>query len=945
MFAARSISAVVVFGVATACTGDATQDGPPLEVVSTDPADGALDVYLDQVVRVVFSHDLDTSLPSDAVVVEDALGEAVAGRVTADRRTLLFTPARFAAETAHTIRVSADVSGGGVRLGEAFGASFTTGTSTSELANPPPVGFDPLGPGHQIPLGKRPEYAMVFGGIGASTQLVIEDPPYNPQAPGQVNAVQLASQTLTSVLEEKLPIAAQLDDDGEDEIAVISWSETEAPILTIFERDDGGTWLEHTPAISFAFGASVDVAVADFDADGRDEILVGVSKPDERIRYHLVDYDETTESYTMPFDGPVGSDDSMRAAYVQVAAGDVDGDGRAEAVIAWHIHDTDASTSDAYYVVHDDATAGMAEVFPFRPIREEIPLPSVCHDPYVELAVGDVDGDPADEILFGLTQHSKTGGGGLFYNYKTQCRMVDTLLVADNFTVDAPVSPEVVVPEGGEVGIDHFWYPDGAVARGANVGRIMPLLVTADLDGDLRDEVLLHDLVFKFPAGAGVLSFAENYPVSLPTTVIDTGPYASAWNLLDLAPGWLTRSVSVGDVDGDLAEDVVLLRQHDGTVWVDHFDYVDGGVVVDDPILSSNQLEHGEDYALIDGHPLLALPNVDEDSIIVEPSGHDVYLADNIILAVLVAPPCSAEIGQDPDECSTEFGQGTTMSWTHGAYVNASAGVIVGFEFEPTISLPLIDVKITKLEVEASFGVEGSYQHSWSNGVSELFSFSASGDNLVIFKSHVYDRYHYEVIQHPDAARIGEHIMISMPSGQRLMAVSQEYYNLTNGEQMDIDERVVTVVPGDLSTYPDSTGADAIMSGQGNEIVSKSSATVPAPEGENFSSAIELGVSSGGGDEYSIGLYLNASAKVCTPDASGWNPSVCGGVESSISGGYAHAHEWSNELVFAGSIVGIPREQFGANAYSAGLFAYKTTVANEGTGEEQSFIVVSYYLE
>ena len=67
-------------------------------------------------------------------------------------------------------------------------------------------------------------------------------------------------------------------------------------------------------------------------------------------------------------------------------------------------------------------------------------------------------------------------------------------------------------------------------------------------------------------------------------------------------------------------------------------------------------------------------------------------------------------------------------------------------------------------------------------------------------------------------------------------------------------------------------------------------------------------------------------------------------MESSTSAGYAYSHEWSSDLVFAGSLAGMPADRYAENAYGAGLVAYQTNVVADD-GSEQSFIVVSYFVE
>lgn len=911
-----------------------------LVVESTDPEDGTTGVYLDQVLRVVFSHELDTTVPEGALVVRNAAGDEITGRYIADRRTLVFTPARYDVDAAHTVTLRGAISAGAYSLADDYEFTFTTGDTTTSDSRPPPDSYDPLGRGAQIALGRRPEYMLLFSGA-AEPRVALEDP---PEAAG--DATQLAQNSFGALLDDKLPVVGQFDDDGWDEVAVISRSAADVLAVAFLDRAPDGSLAATLPSISLALADTYDAAAGDFDLDGRDELFIAVAKAGEPIHYYLIDYDDGTGEYVVAETDRVTADGSQNAEYVKVAAGDVDADGKAEAIIVWHVHTT-GEQSVPYYVIHDDLDAGLAEVFPARVVKDNMPWQVYAHYSFIDVATGDIDGDGADEILFGL--YEPYWNSRNFWNTAQQVRVDGELRVVDNYDHAAPTAPAVVLPDGGAVTYSHFWYANAWVTGAALTRRHMSVLVTADIDGDGRDEVLMQNQLFKFEPGGGAttsgLELTSGWPHELPNTVVDYRARADVadWRPIDFSDGYLTRDVQVGDVDGDLKEDIVLLRKNGSSIWVDYFD---AGVTPGSYDLKRTQLQQATNYFGFAGAPRLALPNVDDDSLIVEPAGHDIYLGDNVITAVLAAAPCSEDLGQDTGGCSTTFGQGTTASWTNGVYVNASAGIVVGTEWEPSIDIPFINIKLAKVEIEGSFGVEGSYQHTWAGSRSEQFAFTAGADNnLVVFETHVYDRYHYRVISHPNPDHIGTLMTLSVPSGSRLMAVSQDYYNANNGAQLDIGGGVLPIVPGDLSTYPNRTAANDLATATGNRLVAISSMAVPAPEGVSNSTEVELGVSTGEGDEFSVGLYLNASLKVCGPDAAGWTPNVCVGVEGSVSSGYAYSYEWSEDVVFAGGIAGLPTERYAEDGYAAGLVAYETTLHDPTTGENQNFVVVSYYIE
>ncbi len=989
--------AATAVALSAACGNAVDGAGHSLTVESTSPSDGDTEVNLDKEIRVTFSHELDRIQPDDAITVNDEEGNPVNGRFIVDRQTMTFLPARYAKRTAHTVTLSSDVTAGGKTLGEDHDFEFTTGDATSSHAQIPPDAYDPLGRSQQTTLGRMPEFALAWSDPTRHTvtnRVAVEDPPYNPSPLSNTNypsASLRSDEQIGSLGSINIPIAAQLDEDAYDEVAVVSLGSDHKPIVTILNRHTNAPQTdEHIPDVAFHIGEPTDVAAADFDGDGRQELLVVANDPGSPISYYLVDYTVETGAYDQAAAGWVSGTLSNDADDVRVAAGDLDADGRAEAVIAWVVHDEDANgfgESTAYYVVLDDEITSqfeLAELMTPGIIQENMvnENDAHCHDPFVDVAVGDIDGDGVDEALFGLTESEYDGGysswGKVYYR---RCIVSDTLRVADNWTFDAPPSSlDIASLPDGRVFLakddNHFnagvlLYEEAVMRERDDSRRPNYMLHPADLDGDGRDEVVFHNWMFKFrsdPEASSEPELSDGWPKRIPGDVIDVdyqgcisvhcffGCWCNEQGDFfhgDLSETYLTRDVRVGDVDGDLAEDIVLLRKDESTdeLWIDHFDLgslVDGElrVDVDAPDFHSVTLEESDTYFQTDGEPRLALPHVDGDSMIVERAGHDVYLSDNTIIAVVAAAPCSAELGQDLDNCSTQFGQGSSDAYSDGVYVNASAGVLVGLKWEPKVEIPFVSIKLMEVELEGKLGVTGSFSYSWITERSELISYTGGAkDNMVIFKTFVYDRYTYAIVDHPDPDRIDETMSISVPSGSRTMSASQDYYDTLGGTGIRVGD-VIGVVPGDLLTYPGSMAqAEELAMAPGNRLVAMSEELIGTPPGESLSEEIELGVTHSESLEWSVGLYTEATAKACGPSANGWTPQVCAGGWASFEGGYANAHEWSDELIFAGSLSGIPEATWANENYQAGLFAYETTVEDELTGENQNFLVVNYFVE
>lgn len=984
--------------IITGCGRGGGGTPPKLTVESTSPADGDTGVSRDKEIRIVFSDELDTIQPDDVITVTDSNGQIITGHSIIDRRTLIFTPNRYPANETHLVTISQDVRGNNLTLEEAFEISFITGEKLTNGKFPPPDNYDPLGIGNQISLGKIPDVTIVWSD-NTDTRMVVEDPPYNPSPmtnPQSPDATTISNTAEYSSLNQlKFPVSGQFDDDKWDETAVFSHDGTGggAISLTIIDTIADNEFIEKTLDLSFGSADSLDTASADFDADGRDEILIATSSRSRAtIDFYLVGYDSSSKSYQIIKQGSVDPGTTDVIVNIKVAAGDVDADRKAEAVFSW-VQDTGvrvnyfgfpfqrkANKAESYYVVYDDPGAGMTEMSPIQSVTTVMHLWDDCPHDYVDVTTGDIDGDGAEEVMIGATLFVDTGRSGTYLNpynidYR-QCTIHDSLFVAQNTHADAESRTLALNLLGS---YEHISLGDITFRKGDG---LMPILQTADLDGDLRVELLFHNRILGFDKDKDVKSTATPVlKLALPIPETQLSMFSSHWDGLDyvfnhahdLTTGYLTTDIQVGDIDGDLKDDLVLLRRADGTtthdsygsllpagVWLEHFDFADclkessetycAGFDPENPDLrlawKKFKLQGSDTYSAIGGIPRLSLANVDSDSLIVEPLDHTIYTSNNTIIALLAAPPCSEDIGQDTGDCSTEFGHGSTHSWEDGVYVNASVGIVAGFEWEPEVNIPFMKIKLAKIEVEASAGVEGGYQHNWGLETSELITYSAGAkNNLVVFESYVYDRYQYKVLSHPDSNLIGTHINVSLPTGKKLFAVGQEYYNATNGTQIDIDDAIISVVPGDLDTYPDRSQAEIIVTETNNKPVAMSDSHTQIPGGETNAVSLEASVSTSESDEFSVGAYVTASAKVCGPDASGINPSVCLGVEASGSTGYAHSHTWSTDMIFTGTVTGVPLDRYAEEAFGLGLFAYKTSINDNVSGEQQQFIVINYFLD
>ena len=951
--------------------GCSSTSSTEFQVSVISPATGETDVYRDKDIVVTFNRTLDIDQFNDVIMVKGPSGETIDGKMIISQKSLIFQPARYLANSVINVTVSAAVRSGDATLSEDYVASFTTGELLVGNKMAPPEGYNPLGNNgsDQVFINKIPEVAVVWN-LNDLKRIALFDPPNNPEPllnPIPLNAPAFV-QDNTALAVQKIPIAGQFDDDKWDEMAVFSYdydgTNSGTIGLSIFDTTGNKQIVEIPTALTFgstdtyanASYESVDLAVADFDNDGRDEIIIATAKRDRKnIYYYIVDY-TLDGGYEIIKSGEIPAD-TLALSSVKIAVGDVDDDGKVETVFTWTTDDQkiikewngyDIGGGHSYYAILDDVDT-VDLLLPSRENTYSFIIMNVAPQDIFDVAVGDIDGDGVDEIIFSTTYFGMiTSDADLYVGGYLELAQVTH---SESGEFDLEIGNQIQQADG-----PHIIFNSGEKAY-------LSVLELADIDADGRKEILFNRAVFKIKENrdsesTNVLELEWRYDI--PTTLIPVRDYitkATAWGP--------TVDVGMGDMDGDVKEDFVFLRRSNGETfdglgivypagtWIEHFDLADCSPGSDDA---------GEPYCnnYVPGEPRmawhkvdlesvnrtysvrLALPNVDDDTIVLEKAEHTVYWGENSIIAILAAPPCSEDLGQDVGDCSTELGEGTTNSWDKGSYLEVSAGIVLGFESEPKYTIPLtgIEVKIGGVEIEGSAGAEFSWEHNWGIEISDLVTYSAGSDNnLVIYDAYLYDRWKYKIVSHPEDTLIGTYMYISIPTAKKRYAVGQEYYNATNA--IDIDENIIAVVPGDLSTYPNRSEAVAISD---SSLVAISNEPKTVVSGTSNSMTLESSVSETQSNSFTVGGYASLTATTCAGSVAGV-VKLCVGLEGSLAGGYATSNTWGYDQIFAGSVTGLPADHWNAEKYEFGVFAYTKEIPAVENRGSQKFLIVNYHVD
>jgi len=197
-----------------------------------------------------------------------------------------------------------------------------------------------------------------------------------------------------------------------------------------------------------------DVAAADLDGDGKDEAIVG------RKDYFVTAVDDDGRelwSKAIPFY-------RERPVVACVMAGDLDGDGKPEVVAGAY--------NWRFYAFRADGT----QLWYYETVRKSL-----------SGAVADLDGDGKAEVLCGTEYYSTTtlkGDGSRLWSYSFGpiCHQVATGSFDGDKTRGAVY--------GGGDGFIHYVGADGKMRLRYQTGEEVRRVATGDLDGDGRDEFL-----------------------------------------------------------------------------------------------------------------------------------------------------------------------------------------------------------------------------------------------------------------------------------------------------------------------------------------------------------------------------------------------------------------------------------------------------------------------
>ncbi|MFN3241463.1 MAG: hypothetical protein ACE37K_08115 [Planctomycetota bacterium] len=680
-------------------------------------------------------------------------------------------------------------------------------------------------------------------------------------------------------------VAADCDGNGLEEIVLVYQDGIETRVRRVGDQTQG---FADTDVQIATFGniENVTAIAADLDLDGRDDLVLGMTEGGRgKVRAF-----RASGSTFVPLGSEIDIAPDVNGAtmWLQLCAGNVDTDGRPEiAVAVQELSGGGAGT--ARTLVLDDAQAGFAvlrnEVFTARDQNQTLRVALTS-----SIALGDVDGDGLDEVLFaGLTE------------FADQCDSTKMLFVA----LDDAIGQFV------ELGTFYGTYSYSGCNSPSN-RRVRTIHLNAlDLDGDGRDEVAANRYVF------------DDFVDASPWTEVNDWrlPADTIWN--QNAHGFFDRTTSAfvkGDFNGDDREDLAVHRQDLNDVRVYGLPATSASVTElrSVPVTFQNSQQRR--------FPILLPVNVDQDSAVLSyaEAEYQLVFSEPIVLAALAAPPTRQGIGQNVAGSFTAFGNTTSTASESERSVTFSAGVSAGVNIDGG---PLTQ---SEFEFKATLTEAATRTRGQAYELSKTIIFtSAPEEDLVVFTTVPIDRYVFTVLSHPDPALIGEKVTVDYPRTPITLQAERTFYNgsIPAGAQR-VDASVFEHVVGDPSTYPGIARRNALRSLYGGLQVGPQSV---GQGGGSTEVTLQVGssISSGGALSLSYEQELTATGGT-----------VLGGVSVGVEATSTWKVQSGTSTTYTGVVGAIDAANFAANGYSFGLFTY----VYRAPGSQQ-FQVLNYWVE
>ena len=717
--------------------------------------------------------------------------------------------------------------------------------------------------------------------------------------------------------------AADIDGDGLDEVVVVyregdgsvmlqTWQESVTSGVIGFAVDQTLV-VSSDPAIDLALQAG------DFNGDGLAEFAVGLALDGGARLLFLANSNGNLELAPSMIDLPQAVAGSRIS--LSLASGNLDNDAGQElvAVVNERFAAGNREAGTARYFLYDDGGANHAALGNdlIRATLSQVNRTAIVAD----VAIGDIDGDNVDEILFGGLQNFDPNGN-CGYRY---------LLVALD---DIPRSN---LPLGGRDLVPSL--PGGCSRSDPGQLRFVHVNVV-DLDGDGLAEIqanqyLFEDFVQAEPWSQYVWGLDENGQPRY--AVIDEG------SLFDAGTGGFrgrfdrdNSSMTAGDFTADGRQNILFYSQATNRLETWGLSNPDAGSSpLTEPIFDRewrrmNQLPL-QDPGAAAIRPILIASNINHDSLALRFSEGEYRLifTEPVLIAALAAAPCDPSRGQSEDACRTSYGTASSTTVSEEKVLSVRASATAGFEVE----FSALGVKVTGFQMLATLQARASRIQSRAYRVTKRIVYTTGPiEDTVIFTTIPLDQYTYEVTSHPDPELIGSRVVISLPREPIEIQVERSRYNENRAPGGPVvDSSLFRHRIGKPSSYPSAADKDDLLARYtGFEHGPTSVGNSGGFKSLSINVAEETGTGTAYGADFDLSLQGTAGTVVA-----GFS------VGTSYDDSLQIIHGEESEYTGSVAEMDLPTNEYGKQRFSWGLFTYLYDDSPSG----QQFEIINYWVE